>query len=390
MVAGLLACALGYAPFVVLPSYLFTTQRTFIWTSPGAAMVWLAVLLMLSRLHKGVGAAAGVLLLCGALGAQLFQFHHYERLSQTQQAILRAIVTSFDGDFRGKILLISDESNTIGHTWTLGDGNLEGALSYLYGHGVGRIEVCRMPAGEWQRSDSLYRKGNCARNGDSWLLSSPPPVRGPGGFTYADPMVRTRLAADQLIVLTIKPDFSGLLESGAAAPPAPTTQASPLGRRLRGSLALAPDAGMWKMFRDQQPATGYRWSFGDWWRLDVPTHGAGWREAEWQVESLKQHSVAWKTEESATLDFELRPQLGPYRMRGQFGAFANDAVRRGMSLLINGHALPVTLTAADGFDVLVRPEFLVMGMNEVTVRAPVAADYYGVSLQLDWIDIQPQ
>lgn len=379
---GLLSCAMGYAPFLLLPTHQVISQRTFLWASPGAALVLLALLMLVAKLSRPLAGAGGVVLLTLALGAQLFQFHHYDNISEVQKQLLRAIVTQVDPDFKGKTLVIRDQTNLLGHTWTF-PGNLPDALAYVYGRKVGAIQICHEPAHEWVSSDSLGRRGQCRQDDAGWEFSPPGPASGPG-FTYADTLKPQRLAAENAIVLTIRPDFSSTLE----APAAPVRIGGVLERRLNG--ALAPTAGGWGMFRDQQAQASYRWSFGDWWSMELPTRGSGWREAEWQAEGLAHRALAWKIAPHATLDFVLTPRAAPYVVEGKFGAFASEAVRDGLKLTLNGNALAVTLAPDGSFTAPLPAAWLRPGINEFGVNAPVDNGYYGLSLQLDWFAVRPQ
>lgn len=391
MLAGLLACAMGYAPFLLLPSHQMISQRTYIWATPGAAFVWLAILLLVGRLYKWLAPAGAITLVGAGVGAQLFQFHHYANISEIQQAALRAIVENYDGQINGKTLLIRDESNTLGHTWAFLPGGLNLALSYLYGHAAPAVQVCHFPSGEWQHGDGLGRKGVCTPSADgSWILSEAPAAAGPG---YVAPARAADIImpADKTIVLTIHPDFSGTIDSGAARLETPPSgQFGTLGRRYKGMLGTKVSR-QWPMFVDQQPAHSYRWSFGDWWSMEIPVRGAGWREAAWEPDGLFAHrSIAWKTADTATIDFSLDPHPGGYRLRGQFMTFASDAVRAGAVVLINGHTVTMKISPDNTFEADVPEAWLLKGVNEFAVRAPVNNEYYGLSLQLDWFDLQPR
>ncbi|WP_305820954.1 glucosyltransferase domain-containing protein [Massilia brevitalea] len=386
MFGGLVACALGYAPFLLLPTHQVISQRTFLWASPGAALAFLALLLLLGRVHRALAAGPAVLLLLGGFAAQLFQFHHYENISRTQQAQLRAIVSNFDGNFAGKTLVVLDESNSLGHTWTFPEGSLEPTLAYLYGHATGTVQVCHWPAGEWVHSDSLGRRGSCVRDDNGWTFT-PAGRAGPPEFAYADPVAPVRLDAAQAIVLTIGADFRGRLE-GAAAPTAANTT-----RTARELGSLQPGGGLTLlhgMFRDEQPNPSYRWSFGDWWSLEQPTRGYGWREVEWQAEGMEHVSLAWKTAPVAGIQFMLAPVARPYVLRGRFGAFASEAVRQDVTALVNGHALTLKPGTDGSFSIDVPASWLRPGANDLALRAPVDLAYYGLSFQLDWFEIAPQ
>jgi hypothetical protein len=385
LLGGLVACGIGYTPFLLLPTHQVISQRTFLWATPGAALALLAVLLMLARLSRALAAGAAALLLFAGLGAQLFQFHHYETISRIQQADLRAIVNNFDGNAGGKTLLILDESNTLGHTWTFPEGSIQSALSYFYGHEIGAVQICHWPSGEWVHGDGLGRRGHCERDGKDWVFV-PAGRAGPPDFAYADPVDPSRLDGKDALVLTIGPDFQGHLEGAA---PAPANAA----RVAREEGSLVPGGGLdllSGMFRDEHAGPSYRWSFGDWWSLEQPTRGYGWREAEWQAEGMRHVSLAWKTAPVAGLQFVLAPTEHPYVLRGRFGAFANETIRQDLTARVNGHEIALHPEADGSFAANVPRTWLMAGVNELALRSPVDQAYYGLSLQLDWFEIAPQ
>lgn len=387
LLAGLLACAMGYAPFLLLPSHQVISQRTFLWAAVGAAFAVLALLMLLYWLHKTMALTAALLMVGVALGGQMFQFHHYASLSADQSALLRAIVSNVDGDFHGKTLVIADETNLIGHTWTFPEGLLQSALAYLYGHDVGAIQVCHMPAGEWVHPDSMARRGTCAPDGAGWVFHSATPVGGPDGYVYADKSLEVRVAPEQLLALTIHPDFSATLAPGAGhvLPMAGRTDLT--ARRYRGALNPGKP---WKMFRDQAPGATYRWDFGNWWSMEIPTRGTGWREAEWNVAGLQHISLAWKTADVATLDFALAPAAEAYRIRGKLNAFTSPEVRSHVTVSLNGHAVVLTLADDGAFSADVPAGWLKGGMNQFAVQTPPNNGYFGLTLQLDWFEVAPQ
>lgn len=387
LVAGLLVCGMGYAPFLLLPSHQVISQRTFIWAAVGAAFAVLALLMLLYRLQSALARAAAVLLLGVAFGSQMFQFHHYANLSATQSALLRAVVANVDGDFHGKTLVIADETNLLGHTWAFPEGLLQSALAYLYGHEVGAVQICHMPVGEWVHGDSLGRRGTCARDGAGWVFHAARPVSGPDGYVYPDQPTDIRIAPEQVLDLTIHPDFTATMAPGAEHAMPMTGRTDVTARRFRG--ALQPGT-TWHLFRDQTTGARYHWNFGDWWSMEIPTRGTGWREAEWHPEGLHHLALAWKTADVATLDFALVPAARPYRVRGKFGAFTSSAVRSQMGVTINGHAVPLTLAADGEFMADIPADWLQRGMNQFAVQSPANDSYFGLTLQLDWFDVAPQ
>jgi putative flippase GtrA len=261
--AGLLLLLLGYAPYPLFQ--ISGHQRTFLFATPGAAMVWVALLLMISRSARLRAGLAALALIFLGLGAQLFQFHHYEQISNSQRNMLRGIVESFDGNLGNKTLLLLDESNQLNHAWMFLTVNLRGALSYIYGHPVNAIQVCHMPSKEWQLPfpDPLGRKGTCAESENDWVFRYPEAVSGQG---YVAPIVKDlKVAGSQVVTLTINPDGSTF--------PNPALNRyrenlhvgqSTVARRYRGVLAKSSSPFSFTIFEGQKTKDRFKWDyFGD-------------------------------------------------------------------------------------------------------------------------------
>jgi len=390
LLAGLVLMLAGYAPFLTSPHHVLVSQRTFLWATPGAAMVWVSVLLMLWRLARAPAIAGACLLLALGFGAQLFQFHHYAELMQRQRTVLRGIVESSDLQ-PGKSIVVLDGSSQIGNSWFFVNGDmLRNALNYLYGRSLGRVEVCRTPSMEWVRSDEFGRRGKCVENEAGWSFDFPPAVSGPGrSLSTVEPS--RHFAKDDVTVVGVRADGTPTASPQALAERRQALQTGDdvVARRYRGILAPRSSDRFGPMFRDETVASSYRWSFGDWWNLDLPTRGSGWREAEWTVNGLVQHSAAWMVNSTADVLFELSPSPGGYRVHGAFVQYASDAVRKGMGLQMNGRPLAMRWVSATHFEADVPPDALTRGTNRISFSAQVDDKYFGLGGQLDWFDVAP-
>jgi hypothetical protein len=391
IVLGIVLVLMGYAPYLTSPAHMAISQRTFLWTAPGAAIAWVGILMMLWRLARVPSVLVALLLLLVGLGAQLFQFHHYVELSARQRTLLRAIVENLDSkEVAQKTVLVLDGTDQVGHTWLFPGDELHYVLSYLYGRKVGPVEICRSGRMEWQRADALNRKGVCARDGTDWVFAFPPSGGGPGVPPIASQAVR-RLPREQVSVVSLETIGETQSEAVVVANRRHQLQTGMdlIDRRYRGILAPRPPSPIAPMFRDQFVGLRYRWSFGDWWNLDVPPRGAGWREAEWAGNGLKQRSGAWKIDRAADLHFELKPQAGTYIVRGHFEQFASDAVRNSIRLRMNDRLLPLAWASHFDFQAVVPAETLVRGTNNLEFESDSDNSYYGLSAFLDWVEVKP-
>jgi hypothetical protein len=351
-------------------------------------MVWVALLMLLWRwrLAKWPTMAAASLLILVGLGAQLVQFHHYVRISQVQQTLLKSIMQNFNGQLGGKTLLILDGSNQLGQTWMLGEGNLDMALTYFYGHSIGPVQICRMPNDEWEHTDNLGRKGSCEQTASEWILRPASPVSGPGYVTPSS-TPDIHLARDKVVAVTINPDGSavenpaldsyrrGLMESGSTA-----------ARRYRNVL-LAKHHAM-HMFRDRPRYDQFHWNFGKWWSLEVVVRGTGWRAPEWNSHGFFHQSAAWKVQDKGALYFNMSPSPGPHVLSGKFRGFASEAIRRGMAIHLNGVTLPFQWEKGNGFQADIPAGVLRSKNNEIVFQSVSDPKYYGLSAMLAGFDIR--
>lgn len=386
---ALVLMMLGYAPFLASPPHMAISQRTFLWATPGAVLAWVAALWWLAGRARVVAGAMGGALLFFGLGAQLYQFHQYVELAQQQRRVLRSIVESFEAATPDQRLLVIDRTAQIGHTWMFADQSLQFALGYLLDRPIGPFEVCRWPSFEWQRVDSLGRKGSCVEQASRWTFAFPTAVSGPGVPLVASKPARS-LQKDGLVRADI--DEQGHAVGRPEAAPWRAHLAAgddAASRRYRGILAVEARPWIGPMFRDQFPSSEYRYSFGDWWSIESPPRGAGWREAEWRRDGLFKHrSTAWKMSPSAELFFDIRPVAQAYVMRLRFDQFANPT-DRDLRLSLNGVEVPFRWLGDLALEAYVAPHLLTAGRNRFELQSPLAPDYFGLSLRVDEILITP-
>lgn len=382
---GVALLLLGYAPYLFSGAHLAISQRTFLFATPGAAFVWLAALIMLATIARWVAGMAVLGFVFLGLGAQLFQFHHYVQLATTQRTLLRSIVENFDGNLGDKTLVILDETNRLGHTWMLRD-NLRWALSYLYDRPIKSVEICLMPNGGWQRLDVLGRMGKCIESEDHWTFQAARPVTGPG-LALPSPPRDLMVSKDAIVALTINTDGSinraPALDAYRAHLEHGTDDAALRYRRIL-------TANAWSLGFSQFADEGqnrYRWDFGKWWSLEVPTRGSGWREAEWQINRFHHYSSAWKTDERSTLVFDFAPTGKVQRVKGQFDAIVNQTIKESLRIRLNGRDLALHWGDGGRFEASIPAGILISGPNTIEFNSAIALDYFGLSVKLDWLEI---
>jgi len=385
VLAGLVLFVLGYGPYLLSPPHVAISQRTYLFATPGAALVILALPIALARMWKPIAAATVLGLFTLGAAAQLFQFHHYVTLSEMQRKVLRAIVSNFDGNTDGKSLLILDHSGRLSHTWSLRD-NLQPALTYLYGRRVPVAEICLMPSGERQVIDALARPGRCIEEEDRWVFADSEPLPDVDVARRPDRIIKKT----ELMALTIEVDGSVRSDATLDSYRAQLASAdTPAARRYRDILNATPQGWDLGLFEPAESRSSYRWDFGRWWSLEIPTHGNGWREAEWNIGWLEHDAVAWKIRENASLVFELKPDASPYVLEGRFTVIVNPAIKDSIKLLMNSVDLPIQWQSDGSFAANIPTGVLRNGLNTLEINSKVERSYYGLSAQLTMFQVRP-
>ena len=391
---GLFLSILGYLPYLSSNAHLMISQRTYLFATPGAAMVFFACLMLLARIREWIAKIAGVFLLLLGMGAQLYQFHHYQQISDTQRLLLRSIVENFDGNLGGKTLLILDGSEQLNNTWMLSvpsglTPNVIGnALSYFYDKPINSVEVCLMPDKTWQRADSLARSGSCVEGLDRWTFKAARPVTGPDlAPTPISPDFV--MAKDKIVVLIINPD--GSIAKDSALNGYRVQLKSSMGhaaQRYRNILASKPWPLDFKQFIVYEDQNNYRWDFGKWWSMELPIHGDGWREAEWEINYFNHRASAWKSQERSSLLFNFSPTNKPYVLQGKFDLIVSEPIQKSIRIILNGHGVDYRWVDYGKFEADIPYGILVHGQNKIEFNSATDPRYYGLSARLDWFEVR--
>jgi len=383
--AGLLLCVLGYLPYLSSNAHMLISQRTYLFATPGAALMLMSCVMLLSSRKKLAASVIGATLLSVGMGAQLYQFHHYIQISGKQKKLLRAIVENFDGNIGNKTVLIFDNTEQFNHTWML--NNLSYALSYIYGKSINSVEICLMPVGHWQRRDSLLRNGTCVEESDRWILKAANPVSGPG-MALPLPTPDVVLQKDNVIVIAIKPDGSVYQEPTLDNYRAQLAHGKTnLDLRYQNILVDKSWVLNAKQFPPIAEQSSYRWDFGRWWSMEQPIQGYGWREAEWDVRYFFHRASAWKTLEHSSLLFQLKPDDRPYVIEGKFETIISEPIRESIAIRINGQDLMHRWMENGKFIAFIPQGILKYGKNRVEFNSATDANYYGLSARLDWYEV---
>lgn len=383
-ISGIILILLGYFPFLISYSHLLISQRTFLFATPGAA------LLVIALLSVAYGASRVVAYLCAGffvaigLSFQLYQFHHYVEISKVQASVLNEVTEKFDGNIENKTLLILDYGNRLDYRWMFINESLTGSLSFLYNKPVRNVQVCHMPSRHWQHSDELGRKGKCVETAENWAFQFPTSVSGPG-FPASAPPPDLVIPKSSIVTLEI-----GKQPEGLEHPTPASNVKGSIPERRATILETLNAKTRFINFRDSIVNDRFDWTFGKWWSMEIPTHGTGWRETEWDVGQFHHQPTAWKVEKEATLVFEFAPdQSKAYELNGTFNIFASTSPSSSMIISLNGKVLPVQWNGAGDFQARIEAGALTSGTNTLEFNSPTDDTYYGLSARLAGVHIAP-
>lgn len=385
LIAGILLVLLGYAPFLLSTSHQAISQRTFLFAAPGGVFVTLAVLMGFRRVSKILATLCAILLIFIGFSTQLYQFHHYAKLSDMQRNILKNIVESYDGQIDNKTLIIVDKTNQLNNTWMFLNENLKATLNYIYGHPFNSIEVCRDNGNEWQQTDSVGRKGICEEKANEWIFHYPTPISGPG-FELTKQPEDKKLSKSQIVTITVAPDEKSKANSTRSE--LLRSEQSRTGAIYRGFIEKPDYYNLLIGFTDQKSSEHYFWGFGNWWSMELPIAGAGWREAEWTVNKFHHNASAWKTNKQAYLNFKFTPSSARYHLKGQFDTIVNPSIKTSIKIEINGIDIPLQWNDANQFEAELFKYQLRNGKNTISFISDVDENYYGFAGRLDWVEIK--
>lgn len=141
------------------------------------------------------------------------------------------------------------------------------------------------------------------------------------------------------------------------------------------------------MFEDQKTKDRYRWDFGDWWSLELPTRGSGWRAAEWKVNKFYHQSSAWKSQEKSALYFDFLPTANYYLLQGKFDQIISEPIRQSIKIRLNKNDLLYHWISDGTFEAEIQPGVLFSGVNEIEFNSAADPKFDGLSAKLDWFEI---
>lgn len=383
---GVAFAAVGYLPFLASPAHTSISQRTFLFATPGGALATVALVMLFSGARRTLAMLFGTVLIVLGMAAQMFQFHHYSQISDTERKVLQDVAVSLPDVANDRDLLILDGSHLINSVWMFRE-NMMNALTYLYGKPIDVVQICNQPENDWQHTDERGRTGRCAEYPDHWEFSSGPSIDGPD---YTSPPQSVLYRADKSRTQIVRIPEEGVVPLSSARKDELSLRNDALSRRYRAMLAPSPWLLAFDQFRHRDQETSFRWDFGRWWNLDVPAPGRGWQDAQWQHEGPIEHgSFSWTVVENPWLQFQLKPTGRVYRVRGKVMSIAPGIHPEKLAISVNGHVVPVRWLTSNEFYGELPSSFLKDGNNRATFLLPVDNHSSGFGMAFDWIKFAP-
>jgi hypothetical protein len=366
VVAGSITFVLGYAPFLTSNAHLLITQRTFLATAIGAALVIFGVVVYLSAvLDRRVVAAASALLIGGCFLGQLYQFDRYNRIYATiYRPLLSAVTPFFAGSADHAYSVLFNDYGYLSGVWDLGL-ELRSAVGYLLPQiETSHILVCEARSGRLlPRWHGEPERRYCKRTGDGVAVAE-------DGGTPAEleGAALATLSADGVV--------------SAEGPEGSPTVLPPRAARLFAASKWQPADSM---FRRQERADRYECRFEAMWGYALPCRTFGFFDVQ-PLRAALGSAFAWIGETNAGLFFDIEPAPTSYRLRIEIQAVVSPSPALETSL--NGTKLASTWHDATHIEATFSGDLLRPANNALELRTQLDHNL-GLSLAVKSVSITP-
>lgn len=385
--SGVVLILAGYLPYFISPYFWATCQRTYLFATPGASLVILGVVMQIRYCSIQLAGMSVAIFMIAGFSSQLFQFHYYLLISNSQKVVLKTIVENFDGNIDKKFLVIFDESLQFNSIWTLRD-NLHQALSYFYDKPIKPIQICTFPYMEWKNIDG-YSPGTCRIVDESLVFRRSPNLN--PDVVPANYMPAIVIPQKNTIVLNIQKD--GTIETKTALDNyrnklqiSNSAQAQRYKKMLLEVSPVLPLA-RFQLFKGREPTDYYRWDFGKWWSMEPEFRGNGWSNIFWR--GIFNKTVVWKNQSDANLLFEFKPEACNYKIKGSIYQFYNDEIKQSVTIHVNNTKVEFEFNKDGNFEGRIRSDYFVDGVNTIKFTSKIFKDFSNTSFALDWLEISP-
>ncbi len=327
-VAGVLALVAGYAPVLVSISHLTITQRTFLGSAPGAAIVAGAVLAVFGLASRNVMTLVSALAISLGLGVQLYQHDAYMRAyADIVAPYLEDIAKRSDPT--KQVHLVMDESGVGGYLSGAYASKLMFGVPFLRSAYGDTYVLCKQ-----QPLTVLMPFSNCHLEGDRWIVESTGGESQSFAASAVDVIQKPSFLPDHL-----RPD-----------------QSSP------GSAPYSP------FVPGRSPSEKYECSADSMWGFSRFCAGEGWSDGVPYRMKKRRFSAFHAIAPAQTLLIQLAPVEANYLLRIVLAHPVPRAIENTWQLEINGSPVELRARTATFYEAQIRRSLLKSGENVLRFR----------------------
>jgi hypothetical protein len=323
----LLLSIAGYLPFMVDEAHMNVTQRTFMSVAPGAALVFVSVLMMICRGYEKLASIIASALVVLGLVSALYQFDIYNRIYVDVIRPYMAEVVD-ETDTTRNVHLIFDSSGLGGYVNGMYFTKIRSGPPVRLDQATGMFVLCK---DEPLSGDSIF--ATCTLKDQKWTVTNPEGV--------------TVVPADQVQVIRMQSDFDSAYKA-----------------KRKGWRDLGSFESIDSMFYpNERDKTFYSCSADSQWGYLRFCRGEGWTDGHYTFAGHSSFFSAFMAD--PTLLFDLNPTGAEYRLQLQGTDPIGSVARSNLQILINGKPLHFQVVGLRNIVATVPAGALIKGLNEL-------------------------
>lgn len=351
IVSGLLALVAGYVPYMVAPSHMEITQRTFISVAPGASIVLIGIIAFACRRRVVAGAAISCAFILVSMVAQLYQFDQYAR-DYTGISLPYMSFVNDKIDRTKPVHLIMDSSGFGGHLTGMYMSKVNMGLPVRANDPDGNYWLCIN-----QPSSPYMPFYNCSLDNGVWTVRA----NGQAVVKYPEAIVQT-MAVDKSLSPAYRSTSSMWHDQGSFDP--------------TKSIFGPADAQSYSCVADSM------------WGWSAFCRGDGWSDGIFSHSSFRHQNFFGAIAPTATLIFDLKPVSKDYKLEVTMFSGIDGAIIPAMNLIVNGKKLTYQAINSLVVEASVPAAVLLNGQNEIRFEnvLPAGRD---IGMLVSRIDLTP-
>lgn len=351
IVSGLFALMAGYIPYMVAPSHMEITQRTFISVAPGASVVLIGVVSFVCRRRVVAGAVILCAFIMVSMVAQLYQFDQYAR-DYTGISLPYMSLVSDKIDRTKPVHLIIDSSGFGGH------------LTGMY--------MSKVSLGLPVRADDP--------TGNYWLCMNQPP----------SPYLLFYNCSLDNGIWTVRMNGQDVVKYSAAIVQKITVDQS-LSVSYRSTSSTWHDQGTYdstKSIFSLTHSQSYSCVADSMWGWSGFCRGNGWSDGIFNHSKFRHQNFFGAIAPTATLIFNLNPVSKNYKLEVTIFNGIDGAIVPAMNIIINGKKLSYRVINSAIVEASVPASVLLGGQNEIRFENVLPAGR-SIGMLVSRIDLAP-